>query len=98
MTMPYIAATEDKLFYETSELRNLLISNGVHCYNDDNNVVYCDKGFLGIHTTKDGNVKITLPQKAKIRPLLNAEAEEAETDKIEFYATKHNTYLFEILR
>lgn len=98
MTMPYIAATEDKLFYETSELRNLLISNGVHCYNDDNNVIYCDNGFLGIHTTKDGNVKITLPQKAKIRPLLNAEAEEAETDKIEFYATKHNTYLFEILR
>ncbi len=94
----YISLTEEKPFYETDELRDFLISSGVHCFNTQNAVLYCGNGFIGIHTTTDGETKITLPQKYKIRPLLDTKGTEFTSDTITFTTPKHSTRLFELLQ
>ncbi len=96
LAVPFIASTEEKPFYDTDELRDFLISKGVHCYNNTNDVIYCGNGFIGIHTVEDGKTKITLPNKYKIRPLLDTENSEVETDTITITAPKHSTKIFEI--
>ena len=63
LNIPYLETSTEKHFYKKNELREILISNGVHCYNENNNVIYCGNGFLGIHTVNDGEVKISLPKK-----------------------------------
>ncbi len=95
--IPYIEATEKKPYSIKNELREFLISNGVHCYNEDNNVIYCGNGFLGIHTVNDGEVKITLPNKYKIRTLFGADFRECKTDIITLYMKKHDTAIFELV-
>jgi len=96
LSIPFVASTEEKPYYDTDELRDFLISSGVHCYNDTEAVFYSGNGFIGIHTVDDGETKITLPKKYKIRSLLDAENKEFETDTIVFNAPKHSTKLFEI--
>ena len=95
--IPYIASTEEKPFYDKNELRDFLVSSGVHCYNADGCVLYCGNGFIGIHTVADGETKIKLPKKYIIKSLLDAEKSEFETDTITITAPKHSTELFEIL-
>ena len=96
-SVPFIKCTEDKPFYTTEEIRETLISLGIHCYNTQGNVLYYGNGFIGIHTIADGEVKITLPKKYKIRPLFENEENEFETDKIIVNLPKHSTRLYEIL-
>ncbi len=95
--IPCIVPTTDKYCYSTPELRDILVAMGVHCYNDKNNVIYCSNGFLGIHTAKDGEVKIALPKKYKVKSLLGNDFSQAETDTIVLNKPKHTTALFEIL-
>ncbi len=96
LSIPFIASTEEKPFYDIDELRDFLISSGVHCYNDTEAVFYCGNGFIGIHTVNDGETKITLPKKHRICSLLDAENLEFETDIITVTAPKHSTVIFEI--
>ena len=86
----------EKHFYKKNELREILISNGIHCYNEQDNVIYCGNGFLGIHTINDGEVKITLPKKHKIKSLFGTDLPDCETDAITFSMKKHDTAIFEI--
>jgi hypothetical protein len=93
----YIASTEEKPSYSTNELRNILTKSGVHCYNSDNCVIYCGNGFLGVHTVCDGETKVVLPHKMKIRPFGTTQEGETEAEFITFTAPKHTTKLFELL-
>lgn len=95
LNIPYISA-EDKAFYTTDEIRDILISFGVHCYNEDGCVIYCGNSILGVHTVTDGETRITLPRKLKVKSLLGAEINECETDTITFNAPEHSTMIFEI--
>ncbi len=95
--VPYILSTEEKPFYETDELRDFLVSSGAHCFNTQDAVFYCGNGFIGVHTVTDGETKITLPKKYKIRPLLDTKETEFISDTITFTAPKHSTRLFELL-
>jgi hypothetical protein len=95
--IPFISSTKEKPFYNINELRDIITSNGVHCYNDEGNVFYYGNGFLGIHTVDDGEVKIKLPKKHIIRPLLEKDERQFESDTITFSAPKHTTKLFELL-
>ena len=95
--IPYLFPEGDKIYISTTELREYLVSNGVHCYNGDNNVVYCGGGYIGIHTSKEGQVEIKLPEKYKVKSLLGASLEDQETDVISFYMEKHDTALFELM-
>ncbi len=97
-SMPYISSTEEKPFYNTDELRNFLVSAGVHCYNTDGAVFYCGNGFLGVHTVSEDEIKITLPKKYKIRPLLETDGTVFETDVVTISAPKHSTKIFEIIK
>lgn len=96
LNIPYLETTTEKHFYKKNELREILISNGVHCYNKDDNVIYCGNGFLGIHTINDGEVKITLPQKYKIKSLFGTDLPDCETDVIKLNMKKYDTAIFEI--
>lgn len=95
--VPYLFPEGDKIYISTPELREYLVSKGVHCYNGDNNVIYCGGGYIGIHTSKDGKVEIKLPEKYKVRSLLGTDLEEQETDVISLYVNKHDTALFELI-
>ena len=94
--IPYIASTEEKPHYSTPELRDILVKSGIHCYNIDNNVIYRGNGVLGIHTQNNGETRISLPQKYRIKPLLGTDVPEQVTDTISLNLPKHSTILFEI--
>ncbi len=94
--IPCITPTKEKHFYSTPELRNILVSMGIHCYNRDNNVVYCSNGFLGIHTTVNGETEIALPRKYKIKPIFGNNISQTDSDLITLNIPKHGTVLFEL--
>lgn len=96
LNLPYISAEKNAVFYTTEEIRNMLVSFGVHCYNPDGCVVYCGNGILGVHTVADGKNTIKLPKKLRVKALLGEKTNEAETDVITFTANKHSTVLFEL--
>ena len=93
----YLQATEEKHHFTENELRAFLTSNGVHCYTDDDFVIYCGGGFLGVHAVRDGEVKISLPEKYKVKSLLGVNYDEKETDEISVYLNKHHTAVFELI-
>ncbi len=97
LNIPYIQASEEKLFYDTDEIRDFLVSSGVHCYNPDGCVVYVGGGYLGIHSVKDGDVCINLPKKYRVKSLLGATVPVCETDKILFTVKKYDTAVLELL-
>lgn len=94
--IPYLSATETKPSFTTDEIRNFLVSSGVHCYNTDGCVVYCGNGILAVHTVSDGEIKITFPKKYKIKPITGTELAECKTDSLLLNAPKHTTLLFEL--
>ena len=94
--IPYVSADGGKVFYTTNELREFLISSGVHCYDKENNVVYWGNSFLGVHTVNEGEVKIKLPGKFKVKPLGEDDPKPFETQTITFSAPTHSTTMFEI--
>ena len=96
LNIPYIETTTEKPYYKKNELREILISNSVHCYNTQDNVIYCGNGFLGVHTVNDGEVKISLPQKYKAKALFGTTFHECETDTIILNMKKHDTTIFEL--
>ena len=96
LNTPYLETSTEKHFYKKNELREILISNGIHCYNEQDNVIYCGNGFLGIHTINDGEVKITLPQKYKIKSLFGTDLLDCKTDVIKLNMKKYETAIFEI--
>ncbi len=98
MNLPYIQSSESKPFCDTDELRDFLVSSGVHCYNSDGCVVYAGGGYLGIHSITDGDICINLPEGYRVKPLLGATTlPEGETDKITLNIGKYGTAVFELL-
>lgn len=95
LDIPHIISTEQKPFYSTNELKEILIESGIHCYCEENCVVYCGNGFLGVHTVSNGVIKIRLPEKHKIKRLID-DIYEIESDTVVFEAPKHSTVLFEL--
>ena len=95
--IPHLFPDGDKIYISTPELREFLVSKGVHCYNEDDNVIYCGGGYIGIHTAYEGEVEIKLPEKYKVKAILGANSEEQETDVISLYMNKHETALFEFV-
>lgn len=98
MSIPVICPDAHKHLYSTEELRAFLVGAGVHCYNADNNVVYCANGFLGIHTIREGEQIICLPQPCKVTPLFGTQLAECVTDRITLTLPKHATAVFRLLR
>lgn len=98
LNIPFISSTENKPFYNTEELRDFLVSSGVHCYNSDGCVIHCSDGFIGIHTVSDGETTIKLPKKFKIKPLNFSAENEFESDSVFINATKHSTLMFELFK
>ena len=94
--IPCIVPTSDKYYYSTPELRDILVSAGIHCYNNGNNVIYCANGILAIHTKEAGAVQITLPKEYTIKPLLDDNFPQVKTSLINLDMTKHGTALFEL--
>ena len=94
--IPYLFPEGDKIYISTSELREYLVSKGVHCYNRDNNVIYCGGGYVGIHTSDKGEFEIKLPEKYMVKSLFGSNFDEKETDVISIYMNKHDTALFEL--
>lgn len=92
--IPYLLSTAEKPAFNQDELREFLVSSGVHCYNSDGNVIYCGNGILAIHTASDGETKINLPRKYKVKNLFGAE--EYETETVLINSEKHKTYIFEL--
>jgi beta-galactosidase len=91
-----IETNSQKMYYTTNELRERLVSNGVHCYNKDGNVIYCGNGFLAVHTKNDGEVKITLPETCNIKLLQNSVNIDVESNEIILNMAKHETCLFQL--
>lgn len=96
MKVPYIRASEEKPAFTAEELRDFLVSSGVHCYNNDGNVVYCGEGFLAVHSVSDGEIKVTLPKKFRLKPLPGTGFTECETDELILNMKQYETVVFEI--
>ena len=94
--IPYISVDKGDCFPSTDDLRETLVSYGVHCYNADACVIYCGNGILAIHTVIDREIKISLPQKYKIKPLTAVNSEAFASDEIIVNTFKHNTLIFEL--
>ena len=95
--VPCLTSSEEKPFFSTEELREFLVESGVHCYNDNGNVIYCDTGFVGVHAADDGEVTVRLPKKFIVRPLLGADFRQTETDTVTLEMAKHDTVIFELI-
>ncbi len=95
-SVPYITITEEKTSFSIDELRIFLVSQGVHCFSNDDNVIYCGGGFLGIHSTKDGETTIRLPEKYRVIPVFGTDKKESVTDIITINIKKHDTVIFEL--
>lgn len=95
--IPCLAATEEKPFFTTQQLRAFLMQTGVHCYHTDGAVVYCAHGILGVHTVSGGETSIKLPDKYVVHSLFGdfVQSEEA-ADTIRFSASKHTTAVFRL--
>ncbi len=97
LNIPYIQSDTEKSWFTTDELRGFLVKNGVHCYNNDGNVIYCCNGFLGIHTIDDGEIKISLPTEFTLKPLLDNNLKECKTDTLLIDMNKYDTVIFELI-
>ena len=97
MNIPYFFPEGDKIYVSTTELREFLMSKGLHCYNTANNVVYCGGGYIGIHTANEGKVEIRLPEKYRVKALFDTSFREQDTDVISLDMKKHDTALFELM-
>jgi hypothetical protein len=93
--IPYICATEDKTVFSTNELRDIFISNGVYCYNENNSVIYRGNGILGIHTSQNTQGSISLPKRSNIKPLFTADTTEQEADIINLCLPEHSTLIYQ---
>ena len=94
--VPYLATTKEKPWYSTDELREILVSKGVHCYNNDGNVIYCGNDFLGVHAKNSGKVKITLPESYKIKSLTSTTNIDIDSNEIILNMTEYETCLFQL--
>ena len=97
LNIPYIYPDEAKSHFSVDELREFMISNGVHCYNEDGNVIYCSGGYIGVHSVADGEIKIKLPGKYRIKVISGACLYETEADFVLLQMAKHDTVLFELI-
>lgn len=97
LNIPYVQTSKEKLFLSTEELRDFLVSNGVHCYDEKGNVIYCGNGFVGIHSADEGEMKLKLPKKYRVKPLFGTDFDECETDELCFNMNKHHTAVFELI-
>lgn len=95
--VPYIEVSPEKPYFTKEELCGFFEDCGIHRYNGDGHVIYCGKGFLGIHSVKDGDVKISLPRRYKIKPLFGTDFTECESDKIKIYMKQFETAVFELI-
>ncbi len=52
----------DNQFIDTLQLRQFYLSSGVHLYSGEDMVVYGNESYLFLHTVRDGDHQITLPE------------------------------------
>jgi beta-galactosidase len=95
--IPYLLATEEKWNFTAEEIRAFAKSAGAWIFCESDDVIYCGNGFLGVHTVCEGETKVVLPHKMKIRPFGTTQEGETEAEFITFTAPKHTTKLFELL-
>ncbi len=93
--MQVLCAGKEKPCFSTDELRQFLISSGVHCYNSGGNVIYCSGGYLGIHLAVNKDTKILLPGRYRVRELSDNN-ESFVTDCIDIKGEMHGTRMFEL--
>ena len=96
LQIPCLVSCEDKFAFSTAELRDFLTANGIHCYNSDSCVVYCGQGFLGVHSTLSGDIRITLPKSYAVKSLLGAPTPVQDGCALVLSMKKHDTVLFEL--
>ncbi len=94
--IPFVCPDAQKFVFSTAELRDLLVQAGVHCYNAEGCVVYCDNGFLAVHTVSDGRTVLRLPQKYTVTPLFGTQMMQSETDTLTLHLPKHATAVFRL--
>ncbi len=94
--IPVLCSTEEKNVFTVKELRDFLVSKGIHCYNTNNSVIYLGSGYLGIHSSIEGIHKISLPEKFYVKTLFGFDSREEFTEKIVLNMKKYETALFEL--
>lgn len=97
LNIPCLVPDRNKPHFTTQELRDRLIGFGIHCYNADNNVIYCGNGYIGIHCVCDGEAYISFPHKLTVKSLTDDSGTVYESDRICFNTKKHHTHIFEII-
>lgn len=95
--IPYISASPEKPHYTEKELRSILVASGVHCYNSDGHVIYCGGGYLGVHAVSDGEIRISLPEKYTLKPLLGESDVKTQANEVLINLNKHDTAVFELI-
>lgn len=95
--IPCIFSTKEKPNFTVDELRALLLQNGVHCYSNRGDVVYCGNGFLSVHSVKDGELTINLPSEYTVKQIFGDGFTQCKTNKIILNMQKHHTVIFELI-
>ena len=96
MNIPHLRLSEEKTHFTVDELRDWLTANGIHCFNPHGNTIYCGNGYVGIHTSAEGETEIRLPEKFRIKPLLSDSDDTYISDRIIINAKKFDTFVFEL--
>lgn len=56
-----LRVNRDNQFIDTKQLREFYTDNGIHLYCSEDMVVYANESYLFLHTTRDGDHRISLP-------------------------------------
>ena len=96
MNIPHLRLSEEKTHFTVDELRDRLTENGIHCFNPHGNTIYCGNGYVGIHTSAEGETEIRLPEKFRIKPLFSDSDDTYMSDRIIINAKKFDTFVLEL--
>ena len=96
MSIPYLSATPDHYELTSEEIKAFFKNNGIHIYNDENDVVYLGNGYIGLHSAVAGSKRLRLPEHYTVTAIFGTDFQQRYTDIIEFNLKENATALFSI--
>ncbi len=89
-TSLYIGATA----VPASIVRAIACKAGVHIYDDQEDILYANRNFVGLHTCRDGEHRVVLPEKRSVVDAYTGKVIAEATTEIKFQAPEADTRIF----
>ena len=94
--IPCLYADAEHYEFTVAELRDFLKNTNVHCYTNENDVIYVGQGYIGLHAAAKGTKTVHLPTTLCLTPVFGTSIPMQTTDTLRFDLGEHETALFAI--